>query len=328
MVFIVDYEFTSVGEVLIDFTPAGKSESGAALFQRNLGGAPGNVACAISKLGRRSAFIGMAGNDEFGKFCKNTMSEQNVDVKGLRLSVTKNTTLAFVHLSDKGDRSFSFYRKNAADVSLDKADLDMDIIRNTRILHFGGVSLSDEPSRSATICAVQEAQRNGSLITYDPNLRMNLWESAAEMKTVTLSVFPYADIIKLSEEEVSFIFDTNDCAAAIDHIQKRFGAKLVIVTRGPRGALTVAGGILYEHPAYDVNTIDTTGAGDCFFAGALHCLLTYQKPADSLTPGEIEYLLSFANASGSLASTKMGAVSALPSVDEIESCMKTVKLLR
>ena len=318
----MNYEFTSIGEVLIDFTPAGASETGAALFQRNLGGAPVNVACAIAKLGRRSAFIGMAGNDEFGRFCANTMSDLDVDIKGLVLSVTRNTTLAFVHLSETGDRSFSFYRKNAADVNLDIGDLNLDIIRSTRIFHFGGVSLSDEPSRSATLFAVQEAHKHGSLISFDPNLRMNLWESSAEMKTVTLNALPFADIIKLSEEEVEFIFDTNDCGSAIGHIQKRFGAKLVIVTRGQQGAMTCAAGHLYECPAYNVNTVDTTGAGDCFYAGALHCLLSYQKPVDSLSADEIKHMLTFANASGSLACTKMGAVSALPSVGEIELCIK------
>ncbi|MCL2060329.1 MAG: carbohydrate kinase [Oscillospiraceae bacterium] len=323
----MNYEFATVGEILIDFTPAGKSETGAVLYQQNLGGATTNVACAISKLGRRSAFIGMAGNDNFGQFCRDAMQALNVDTKGLRMSVTKNTTLAFVHLSDAGDRSFSFYRKNSADISLEKADLDIDIVRSSRIFHFGGVSLSDEPSRSATIHAVQEAQRSGSIISFDPNLRMNLWESAAELKTVMLSVFPYADIIKLSDEEVTFIFDTMDYGAAIEHINKRFGAKLTIVTCGPRGAMTVAGGRLYNSHAYDVKTIDTTGSGDCFFAGALHCLLSYQKPADELSPDEIEYMLAFANASGSLASTKLGAVSALPTVEEIEQCMKTEKPL-
>ena len=323
----MDYEFTSIGEILIDFTPAGKSDAGAALYQQNLGGAPGNVACAIAKLGRRSAFIGMAGDDNFGRFCKDTMQAQNVDTKGLRLSPSRNTTLAFVHLSDSGDRSFSFYRKNAADVNLDIGDLDMDIIESSRIFHFGGVSLSDEPSRSATIHAVREAHKHGSIITFDPNLRLNLWESGAELKTITLGVFPYADIVKLSDDEVTFIFDTKDYGAAIRHIQARFGAKLVIVTRGPRGAMTISGGRLYESPAFDVDTIDTTGAGDCFFAGALHCLLSYNKPADCLTPDETERMLAFANASGSLASTKLGAVSSLPAVEEIEACMRTVKPL-
>ena len=321
------YDFASIGEILIDFTPAGKSETGAALFQQNLGGAPGNVACAVAKLGRHSAFIGMAGDDHFGRFCKDTMRTQHVDVNGIRLSSTKNTTLAFVHLSDSGDRSFSFYRKNAADVSLDIGDLDMDIVRNSRIFHFGGVSLSDEPSRSATVYAVREARKSGSLITFDPNLRKNLWDSDAELKAVTLDAFQYADVIKLSDDEVAFLFDTTDNGAAIEHIYKIYNTKLVIVTRGPRGALTVEGGRIYEHPAYDVKTIDTTGSGDCFFAGALHCLLSYGKPANELTPDEITYMLAFANASGSLASTKLGAVSALPNVDEIKQCMNNEKPL-
>jgi len=321
------YEFTSVGEILIDFTPAGKSETGAALFQQNMGGAPANIACAISKLGRRAAFIGKAGDDAFGRFCAEIMQKQGVDTKGLKLSGTRNTTLAFIHLSDSGDRSFSFYRKNSADVDLDKSEIGADIITNTRILHFGGVSLSDEPSRSATVFAVQEAQKYGSIITFDPNLRLNLWSSGAEMKTVTMNLLPYADVLKMSGEEVSFIFGTNDYAAAIKHIQGRFGTKLVIITLGPRGAMTACGGKIYERPAYDVRTIDTTGSGDCFFAGALHCLLSYNKPADELTPDETCHMLEFANASGSLASTKLGAVSALPTAAEIEACMKNEKPL-
>jgi len=324
----MEYDFVSVGEVLIDFTPAGKSGSGAALFQQNLGGAPGNVACAVAKLGHRSAFIGMAGDDAFGRFCKNTMSAQNVDVKGLKLSADKNTTLAFVHLSDSGDRSFSFYRKNLADVSLSASDIDMDVVRSTKILHFGGVSLSHEPSRSATLHAVTEAKKAGALISFDPNIRMSLWDDAAELKSVMLDVFRYADVVKLSEEEVAFIFETGDTEAAIEHIKQTYGAKLVMATFGPRGAATSAGGRYYESPAFDVKTIDTTGSGDCFLAGALYCLLSYGKPAGSLTPDEIVRMLAFANASGSIASTKMGAVSSLPSIEDIETCINTVKPLR
>jgi len=142
-----------------------------------------------------------------------------------------------------------------------------------------------------------------------------------------LDVFGYAGLAKLSDEEVEFLFDTDDYAAAIPRIQERYGLALVIVTRGPRGALTVVNGRLYECPAYDVKTIDTTGSGDCFFAGALHCLLSFSKPADTLTPEEITYMLAFANASGSLASTKLGAVSSLPTADEVERCMRDIKPL-
>ena len=323
----MDFEFASIGEVLIDFTPAGKSGTGAVLFQQNLGGAPVNVACAMSKLGRRCAYIGMAGDDGFGRFCKASLEAQNVDTRGLKLSGEYSTTLAFVHLSDTGDRSFSFYRKNAADINIQKEDLCMPVVRGSKIFHFGGVSLTDEPSRSTTIHAVNEAQNAGSVISFDPNLRMNLWESAAEIKAIILRVLPYADIVKLSDEEVTFIFDTKDYNAAIRHIQERFGTKLVIVTRGQKGAMTVVSGQLLESPAYDVKTIDTTGAGDCFFAGALHCLLKLGKPADTLSEDEAMHMLRFANASGSLATTKMGAVTALPACDEIERCMSEEKAL-
>ena len=315
------YDFTSVGEILIDFTPAGRSGTGAVLFQQNMGGAPGNVACAISKLGRRSAFIGMAGDDGFGRFCKESLEAQGVDTAGMILSPDENTTLSFVHLSDSGDRSFSFYRRHSADVKLKISDLNMNIIRDSRIFHFGGVSLSDDPARSATVYAVGEAKKHGAIITYDPNIRMNLWKDTAELKSVTLDAFQYADIVKLSDDEAAFLFDTDNCISVIERIKAKYGAKLVLVSRGARGALTAADGRPYESPAFDVKTIDTTGSGDCFFAGALHCLLTYNKPADRLGGDEIDYLLAFANASGSLASTRMGAVSALPTASEIERCM-------
>lgn len=312
---------------MIDFTPAGRSAAGAALFQQNLGGAPGNVACAVAKLGRRSAFIGMAGDDAFGNFCKNEMRAQNVDVRGLRLSPDRNTTLAFVHLSDTGDRSFSFYRKNSADVCLDIPDLDMEVIGNTGIYHFGSVSLSHEPARSATLYSVREAKKRGSVISFDPNVRPGLWDSCEEMKSVILDVLPYADILKLSDEEVRFLFETDDYTGAIGRVTERYGTAAVFVTRGPRGAMTVADGRAYVSPAYDVRTVDTTGAGDCFLAGALHCLLMFGKLRGSLTRDETEYLLAFSNASGSLASAKMGAVSSLPSAVEIEQCMKNEKPL-
>lgn len=321
------YEFTSIGEILIDFTPAGKSEAGGILFQQNLGGAPGNVACAISALNRRAAFIGMAGDDGFGRFCKKSFEDRNVDTTGLILTPRYNTTLAFVHLSDAGDRSFSFYRKNSADINIEKDDLYMDAVRSTKVFHFGGVSLSDEPSRSTTIYAVQEAKKCGALITYDPNLRMSLWEDMETLKSVTSDAFKYADVIKLSDDEASFLFDSDDYADVIRRIRDKYGTKLVIVSRGPRGALTEANGVLYESPAFDVKTIDTTGSGDCFFAGAIHCLLAYGKPADALSGDEIRRMLAFANASGSLASTKLGAVSALPTEAEIERCMKNGKPL-
>ncbi|MDR3119966.1 MAG: carbohydrate kinase [Clostridiales bacterium] len=321
------FDFVAIGEILIDFTPAGKSESGETLFQQNMGGAPGNVACALAKLGWKCGFIGKAGNDGFGRFCARTLQELHVDASGLKLSDTENTTLAFVHLSDSGDRSFSFYRKNSADINMEIADVDMDIVKAARVFHFGGVSLTDDPSRETTFHAVAEAKKAGAMISFDPNLRMSLWRGPAEVKAVILRAFPYADVVKLSDEEVTFIFDTKDYYAAIRHIKERFGTKLVIVTRGPRGALTVAGGGQYTSPAYDVKTIDTTGAGDCFFAGALHTLLSQKKPPDALTSAEIARLLAFANAAGSLASTRMGAVSALPSAEEIERCVTHEKAL-
>jgi len=317
------YDFVSLGEILVEFTPAGEGKGGAALFQRNLGGAPVNVACAVAKLGWKAAFIGKAGDDGFGAFCKEELLKRGVEAGGLVLSGEQNTTLSFVHLSASGDRSFSFYRKNCADVSLLKKDTRSPVaIGGGRVFHFGSVSLTEEPARSATLDAVARAKRRGSLISYDPNLRFNLWHSPLEeIRRVALSGMEHADVLKMSGEEAEFLFETDDHYKALAYAHERYGVNPAFVTLGSGGALALANGHLYEAPAYDIPVADTTGAGDCFLAGALHCLLHANKPVAEFAPGDVSHMLAFANAAGSLACAKMGAVAGQPTVAAVNRCV-------
>jgi sugar/nucleoside kinase (ribokinase family) len=321
------FDCVAIGEILIDFTPAGSGRVGAARFAQNMGGAPANVACALAKLGRKTAFVGKAGNDGFGRFCADTLRKSRVDTSGLVLSDAHNTTLAFVHLSPEGDRSFSFYRKNSADISLKKSEVSAKLLSSARICHFGGVSLTDEPARGATLSAVEKAKKAGAIITYDPNYRPSLWESAKTAKEVMLAALCLADVVKLSEEEAEFFFGTDDIARAISAATEGCGAKMAFVTRGAKGAATVAQGRLLSSGAYSVKTVDTTGAGDCFFGGALHSILALGKPIERIDADEARHMLRFANAAGSLSTARMGAVAAQPSLAVVRRCMESEKEL-
>lgn len=314
------FDFIGIGEILIDFTPAGVNGP-SALFQQNLGGAVTNVACAMAKFGWRSGFIGKAGNDGFGLFCAKTLRDTGVDISGLQLSAIHETTLAFVQLSNTGDRSFTFYRKNAADVSLETAEVNLEMVENTRIFHFGGVSLTDEPARSATLYAVQRAKEAGALIAFDPNLRLNLWNNSAEAQEVLLDALPLADVIKFSEDEQLFLFDTID-ESVLYNLYKRLGTKMLVLTRAEKGATAFLNGRLFNSRAYEVEVVDTTGAGDCFLAGVLHGLLKLDKSIEAISIGETERLLSFANAAGSLVCRGKGVVNALPSLVEVEELLQ------
>ena len=322
------FDFVAIGEVLIDFTPVpGNNPSHAVIFQQNLGGAPANVTCALAKFGRKCSMIAKLGNDMFGEFCKETMCNLSVDTSNLILSDLFNTTLAFVHLSETGDRSFSFYRKNAADVNLNADEVDLALVRSARIFHFGGVSLSHEPVRSATLTGVREAKKSGGVISFDPNIRPALWDNLEEARSVVLDAMQYPDIIKLSEEEAYFLFQSDEHAAVLREIQKTYHTKIIVITRAGKGAVSLINDILTTSYAYDTKTVDTTGSGDCFLAGLLHQFLLLDKPVDDILAQDASDMLAYANAAGSLTCTKVGAVSAIPSVIEIQDCIEHGKLL-
>lgn len=322
------FDIAAIGELLIDFTPNGQNEQGIALFARNPGGAPANVLAAAARLGRKTAFIGKVGRDGFGDFLCETLKAAGVDVSGLRVSAEVGTTLAFVQLSKHGDRSFSFYRNPGADMLLKPEEVPTEIVDRCRVLHFGSVSLTDEPSRAATFFAVRRAKEQGRLISYDPNYRPLLWKSAQEAKRVLLDGLCFADIVKVSEEELVFLTGHTDLAEGAKALAAG-GASLVLVSMGSKGAYYSKQGAARLLPAYDVRTVDTTGAGDAFMGAVLYCLCGLDRTAiRTMDAAQMDEILAFANACGSLATTKMGAIPSLPSLDEIHSCLKDVPLLR
>ena len=197
------FDITALGEILIDFTPSGTNGMGMPLYTQNPGGAPANVLAQSALLGSRTAFIGKVGQDSFGTFLRSVMERNGIDTRALVTSEEVHTTLAFVQLDACGDRSFSFYRNPGADILLRESEVDYELIRQSHIFHFGSLSLTDEPARSATVAAVHAARGSGCLISYDPNYRPPLWPSQDAARTAMLKLLPLADILKLSEEELT-----------------------------------------------------------------------------------------------------------------------------
>jgi fructokinase len=315
------YDVVALGELLIDFTPAGVSAAGNVLFERNPGGAPANVLAAVSKLGGKGAFIGKVGDDQFGSFLRATLEERGIETHGLKVSQKANTTLAFVHLDANGDRSFSFYRKPGADTMLETEDLELELIDRTAIYHFGSLSMTDEPARSATYKAVEYARLKGRIISYDPNWRPLLWKDDATAHESMLSGFKYADIVKLSGEEMEFLLGTADMEKGSRALLD-MGVKLAIVTLGPRGCyFRCAAGSGYMK-TYNTKVVDTTGAGDAFLGGVLYRISRCGEPIGELKLETIRDILDFANAVGSMCAAKKGAIPAMPSLEEVEACRR------
>jgi fructokinase len=319
------YDICALGELLIDFTPSGVNRMGVALFGRNPGGAPANMLAMNTKLGGRTAFIGKAGNDEFGRFLEKTLKDAGIDTRGLLLDPAYLTTLAFVHLSETGDRSFSFYRREGADIMLRWEEINRRLIDEAKIFHFGSVSLSGQPCRDTVHEAVAYAKSKGKIISYDPNYRPLLWPDEAEAKTEIAKLLDSADILKVSEEEMTLLTGLTDLETGSELLAEK-GPAVVLVTLGAKGAWFRCAAGSGSLPAYDVATIDTTGAGDAFLGAAL-CRLGNKSLGElkALSLDELADIVDFANAAGSLTTTKSGAIPALPGLLEIENCRKNKK---
>jgi len=320
------FDVVAIGELLIDFTPGGVTAEGTALFERNPGGAPGNVLAILSKMGKKTALISKVGNDQFGSFLISTMKDIGVDTRGIIVTDQANTTLAFVHLDSTGDRSFSFYRKPGADMLLSKDEIDPELINSCKIFHFGTVSMTKGPSRDATLHAVMTAKKCKKLISFDPNLRPPLWDDLNEAKELMKEGLVYTDILKVSNEELEFITRETDLEKGSGYIQDKYGTRLILVTLGAEGCYYRCGDLTGKLATYDVDTIDTTGAGDAFLGAMLYKVLNSDKPIELLDKDELESMVRFSNAAGSLTTTKKGAIPAMPSVREIETCISIGKL--
>lgn len=316
------YDITAFGELLIDFTESGLSPAGNRLFEQNPGGAVGNVVCAAARFGKKTAFIGKVGDDMHGRFLKETLDDVGVSTKGLVITPDEFTTLAFVALAPSGERTFSFARKPGADTCFKKEELDRDILENTRIFHIGSLSLTSEPAREATYEAIKMAKAAGALISYDPNYRASLWDSAETAKKYMRSIVPYADVMKLSDEEMALLTDTDDPEKAMDAIQAQ-GVKVVAITLGKKGAMVRAGSKTAVAPTYkEAKVVDTTGAGDAFWGGFLTCLVSSRKAIGEMT---IEDVLPFAKVGNAVATCcvqKKGAIPAMPTPDQVDAVLK------
>jgi fructan beta-fructosidase len=317
----------AIGEVLIDFTPAGQSEGGNEQFECNPGGAPANVVVALSRLGAKTALVSKVGEDHFGSLLQHTLLSCEVDVTALSTTTEANTTLAFVHLDGNGERSFSFYRRPGADTLLCTADVPFDRVQNCRILHFGSLSMTHEPARSATREAVVKAKEAGALLSFDPNIRIALWESNDKAKQNILWGMNYADILKISEEELGFITGTTDVEKGSQELQQQFGIALIVVTLAEKGCYYRVAGHDGYVPGFQVKVIDTTGAGDAFLGCLLYQILQTDHALNQLTRQQITSMLTFANAGGALVTTRKGALLSMPTKEEmlkIEFCKQQI----
>ncbi|WP_238985109.1 carbohydrate kinase family protein [Bacillus kwashiorkori] len=309
---------TALGEILIDFTPEGKDEHGNPILVANPGGAPGNVLVALSNLGFKTNFIGSVGRDQFGNQLVSTLKEKNVGVEGIVYSDI-NTTLAFVHVDDKGDRSFSFYRNPGADMMLTKENVNVELIKNSNVFHVGSISMTNEPSREATLAALKYAKKNNVVVSYDPNLRPPLWEDLEEAKAQILNVMEYADIVKVSEEELEFLTGHKDLEAGALELYNRYNLTILFVTMGEKGSCLLYKSKWLNSAGIKVKAVDTTGCGDAFFAGVLFHILTNHLLERELENRDLEQLLEFGNIIGSYVALKNGGIPAMPTLSELEA---------
>lgn len=311
------FDLTALGEMLIDFTYQGKSASGQKLFAQNAGGAPANVAATVVKLGGKSAFIGKAGNDMHGKFLKETLESNGIDASGFTLSSDYFTTLAFVDVKPDGEREFSFARNHGADKMLEDSDIPENILKNTKILHVGSVSLTDEPTRSATYYAVKKAKEFGAVISYDPNYRKSLWKDEATAIKEMRAMLKLADIVKISDEETALLTDYVEAEKSAEVILAK-GASIVVVTLGKDGAyvLTKEGGTYVS--GYKANAVDATGAGDSFFGGFLTQFAKSNKTLGDVTLQNAKDFANYGNAVASLCVEGYGAIPSLPDEESVK----------
>lgn len=310
------FDVVALGELLVDFTSGSRSPAGMRLFEQNPGGAPANVLCALAKLGMKTAFVGKVGSDMHGQFLRDTLQETGVDTKGLKLDPAFFTTLAFVELTAGGERVFSFARKPGADTQLRPDELPPDLLSDAKIFHFGSLSLTHEPARSATLAAIAAAKDAGAIISYDPNYRARLWESGEEAMHQMRSVLPQVDVMKISDEETGLLAG---CAGPEEASLRllNLGIPCVVVTLGPNGALIRTRQALQYIKAYQCRVVDTTGAGDSFWGGFLYKLLKSGKNPRDIAPAEGADFVNFANAVAALCVQKRGAIPAMPDLESV-----------
>ena len=310
------FDVTALGELLIDFTENGESSQGNPMMEANPGGAPCNVLAMLEKLGKKTAFIGKVGADMFGDQLKKAVEEVGIDTRNLIMDKKHHTTLAFVHTYPDGDRDFSFYRDPGADMMLTKEEVQKELIQSSRIFHFGTLSSTHEGVREATRHAIELAKEAGCIITFDPNLRPPLWNSLEDARKEIEYGMTKCDVLKISDNEVEFLFDTTDYDKGAALIREKYNIPLVLITMGKDGSRAYYKDMRVEvAPFLQENTIETTGAGDTFCASSLIYVL--EHGLEDLTEENLKELLTFANAAASLITTRKGALRVMPSKEEV-----------
>ncbi len=318
------YDVTALGEVLIDFATVGVTDENYPVMAANAGGAPANFLSALAKYGKKTAFIGKVGADAFGQLLLGTLSDAGIDCSAVITDEDAFTTLAFVTLDENGDREFSFARKPGADTRLTEAEVPTELIEQSRIFHFGTLSLTDEPSRSALKFAVGHAKKSGCLITFDPNLRRPLWASLDDAREAIKWGLREADVVKIGDEETEFLYGKIPYAEAAVRLMREYGISLVMLTLGKDGAYleNASGAVLVENPP--AKTVDTTGAGDIFGGAAVSMLLSADKHPSELTTDELYEIGEFACAAASLSTEKRGGIPSIPEREAVDLFIKSL----
>lgn len=314
------YDVVALGELLIDFTENGLSSQGNPLMEANPGGAPCNVLAMLNKLGKKTAFIGKVGRDQFGTMLKTVVEESGTDVTNLMMDDEVHTTLAFVHTFPDGDREFSFYRNPGADMMLKKEEVDPEIIKAAKIFHFGTLSSTHPEVREATRYAIDVAKENGLLVSFDPNLREPLWDSLEDARKEIEYGLGKCDILKISDNEMEFMTGTDDYNKGVEMLRESYDIPLIFVTLGKEGSRAYYKDMIVEvAPFIRKDTIETTGAGDTFEACALNYVL--EHGLENLTEENLKELLRFANAGASIITSRKGALKVMPEKEEIEKVL-------
>ena len=315
------FDVTALGELLIDFTQNGLSHQGNYLMEANPGGAPCNVLAMLTKLGKKTAFIGKVGDDFLGRHLKTVVEEVGIDTRNLLLDEKVHTTLAFVHTYPGGDRDFSFYRNPGADMNLRDEEVSEELIAKSRMSHFGSLSMTHPDVREATKKALRIAKEQGCIISYDPNLRPPLWNTLEEAKEQIAFGMTQCDIMKISDNEIQWFTGFEDYDEGIRYLQNTYHIPLILLSMGPAGSRAYYRNLRVEvAPFLQKNTIETTGAGDTFCACVLNYVLDHGL--ENLTETNLQEMLRFANAAASLITTRKGALKVMPDVDEVDALLE------
>ena len=316
------FDVTALGELLIDFTDNGKSAQGNTLFEANPGGAPCNVLAMLNKCGHPTAFIGKVGKDIFGLKLKSTLEEVGINTSNLIVDENARTTLAFVQTFEDGDRDFSFFRNPGADMLLTAQEVDEELIKDSRIFHFGTLSMTHDGVREATKRAIAVAKESGAVISFDPNLRPPLWNSLEDAKVQVAYGLGQCDVLKISDNEIQWFTAEEDFDAGIAKLRKEYDIPLILLSMGRDGSRAYYKDLKVEAaPFLQESTIETTGAGDTFGGSCLHYILKYGL--DDLDESRLKEMLTFANAAASIVTTRKGALRVMPEIEEVESFIQS-----